>query len=82
MALPVALQARVAMHSFIVPRANAEEATLVEGCQAWRPITGCKSAHLTGSGPLAVHGNDLNLKRDSSEQNLADVRGQHRGRRP
>ncbi len=80
--LPVALKARNAGRTLVVPIENADEAALVSGAR----ILPAKhllevTAHLHGSQLLAPHTPDIDEKSVESELDLADVYGQHHAKR-
>jgi len=81
-ALPVALQARAANRTLVVPRANAAEAVLVKDCRvlaADHLLQLC--AHLSGAELLMPVANEPPRAHVRGELDLSDVRGQHRARR-
>jgi magnesium chelatase family protein len=81
-ALPVALQVQRANRALVLPRGNADEAALVEGCHvlaADHLLQVC--AHLASNERLTSHVHKLGVERFTSELDLSDVRGQHRARR-
>ncbi len=81
-ALPVALQAQAANRTLLVPRGNADEVALVDGCRvlvAEHLLQVC--SHLAGREPLAPYTRNPAGSSHSSDLDLSDVRGQHRARR-
>ncbi|MGI8739844.1 MAG: YifB family Mg chelatase-like AAA ATPase [Gammaproteobacteria bacterium] len=81
-ALPVALQARAANRTLVVPRANAAEAVLVKDCRvlaADHLLQLC--AHLSGAEPLIPFAYEPSRVHVHAALDLSDVRGQHRARR-
>jgi len=81
-ALPVALQARAANRTLVVPRANAAEAVLVKDCRvlaADHLLQLC--AHLSGAELLMPFANVPPAAHVHAELDLSDVCGQHRARR-
>ena len=80
-ALPVALAAREAGHTLIVPDDNGPEAALVEGGRVFAGdhlLAVC--AHLRGEAELP-RPRPLSASEAPDEPDLADVRGQHQARR-
>lgn len=80
--LPVALKARNAGRTLVVPIENADEAALVSGAR----ILPAKNllevtAHLHGSRLLAAHTPIIDARPVQSELDLADVYGQHLAKR-
>ena len=81
-ALTVALQARQAGRTLILPKANAAEAALAGGAD----IRGAKhllevTAHLNGEKPLARQEPEMHLPESSEVPDLHDIKGQHQARR-
>nr|VFJ93642.1 MAG: magnesium chelatase family protein [Candidatus Kentron sp. H]VFJ94413.1 MAG: magnesium chelatase family protein [Candidatus Kentron sp. H]VFK01064.1 MAG: magnesium chelatase family protein [Candidatus Kentron sp. H] len=80
--LPAALNARAGKRDLIVPRENADEASLVEGARvipADNLLAVC--AHLTGSNPLPMQ---LGARKHDVREtgvDIADVRGQYQAKR-
>ena len=80
--LPAALQTRRAGHSLVVPRANAAEASLVEGAVvhgAGHILEVC--AHLNGSARLPATRRAPRPERPAPGGDLADVLGQFHAKR-
>ena len=81
-ALTVALQARQAGRTLILPTANAAEAALAGGAD----IRGAKhllevTAHLNGEKPLARQEPEMHPPESSEVPDLHDIKGQHQARR-
>ncbi|MBT8421029.1 MAG: YifB family Mg chelatase-like AAA ATPase [Gammaproteobacteria bacterium] len=80
--LTAALNARDVKRNLIVPRENADEASLVEGARvipAGNLLEVC--AHLSGNKPLPVHtGNRIRHTHDT-EKDISDVHGQYQAKR-
>jgi magnesium chelatase family protein len=80
--LPIALAARKAGRTLIVPQQNGAEAALVEGLNshaAGHLLEICR--HLNGMQPLAPLQKNNNPAHESNLPELADVKGQHQARR-
>ncbi len=81
--LPVALGARAAGRSLVLPRANAAEAALARGLEvlpAGHLLEVC--SHLAGAGPLQPHARMFpEPPVDRARPDLADVRGQAHAKR-
>ncbi len=80
--LPLALRARAAARSVVVPAANAGEAALAEGLTvlgAGHLLEVC--AHLAGQRPLAPHPPPATANRAPAAEDLSEVRGQARAKR-
>ena len=80
--LPVAMQSRVANHALIVPRQNAETASLVTGVDilgAGHLLDVC--AHLNERHLLTPQVPPQWQNASALEEDLADVRGQHHAKR-
>ncbi|MDT8893474.1 YifB family Mg chelatase-like AAA ATPase [Halomonas sp. I1] len=80
--LPLAMASRQAGRRLIVPRANADEAALAGDLEVL-PAEHLLEvvAHLLGQEPIAVHRLQAPPRRDASEPDLREVRGQHQARR-
>ncbi|UVE17678.1 YifB family Mg chelatase-like AAA ATPase [Pseudomonas sp. LS44] len=80
--LPAALAARAAGHTLIVPRANAEEASLASGLKVLAVDHLLElAAHLNGSQPLMPYQAQGLLRRTPPYPDLAEVQGQHSAKR-
>ena len=80
--LPVALAARAAGRTLVIPQQNAREAALVGGlkCHAASHLLAvCR--HLTGAEPLPLLQTNNNQVDAGAFPDLADVKGQHQARR-
>jgi magnesium chelatase family protein len=80
--LPAAMHAREAQRTLVVPRANAPEAALVQGARvlgADHLLQVC--AQLAGQATLEPEPPPAWASGTPYEQDLADVRGQHHGKR-
>ena len=81
-ALPVAVQARAARRTLVVPQENAEEAVLigkVTVLAARHLLDVC--AHLDGSRPLPPHASRVPVPASADHHDLSDVCGQHHAKR-
>jgi len=81
-ALPVALQARAAERTLLVPLENADEAALVSGATvlaARQLLEVC--AHLNGTQLITPHQLTGSPSSGTTGDDLADVRGQHHAKR-
>ena len=81
-ALTAVLNARDQQRSLIVPRENANEASLVDGAQiipAGNLLEVC--AHLVGSKPLAVHSGIQQWHTHDMRDDISEIRGQYQAKR-
>lgn len=75
--LPAALAARAAGRTLVVPRANAEEASLASGLKVLAVDHLLQiAAHLNGHTPLAPYQANGLLRQEAAYPDLADVQGQ------
>ncbi len=80
--LPIALAARDAGRALLLPRANADEAALIEGGELFAAdhlLEIC--AHLTGQGRLPLHTPAEAPTMHTEHPDLCEVQGQHQARR-